>query len=343
MSSYLVALCVGDFEQVEDQVKDVQVRMVTTRGKAQQGRYALGILRQLLPYYEDYTGVAYPLPKLDLIALPGGGGGMENWGAVIALESNLLFDPARAGQITRERIFAMVAHEVAHQWFGNLVTMAWWDDLWLNEGLTCWISDKAMEHFNPSWQYSQLRALSYREEALAADADRATHPVLQPVRNYAEASSAYDAITYFKGRGIIAMLEDDLGGETFCRGIRAYVKSHCYSSVTTADLWRALSRASGQDVDRVAGPWVHQEGFPLVRVGPAPGEGRELRQERFTLASPSPSTDTVQWPVPILWRCLDGVQDSTTITLLTAPPDHCRMCGPAQAQLGQQGVLSCSV
>ncbi len=300
MSSYLVVLCIGELEALRDEVDGVQLAIWTTAGKTPQARYAMEATKQLVRYYNEYFGVKYPLPKLDQIAVPGGfGGAMENWGGITYIESALLFDPATSSQSTKEGIFSIIAHEIAHQWFGNLVTMAWWDNLWLNEGFASWMGTKATDHFNPGWQV-WLRANSEKETAMGRDARRTTHPIQQPGLTESAASDAFDDITYLKGQGFIRMLEAYLGEGDFRAGIRGYMARHAYGNTTTADLWGALERSSGKPVRAFAEGWTTQPGFPVVKVDARDADGRvevRLTQERFTVNDPAPTA--LQWKIPV--------------------------------------------
>ena len=267
MPTYLLALFAGEFEKLEDEVDGVKLGIFTTPGKKEQARYAMEITKEIVKDFTEYFGVKYPLPKLDQIALPNtGAGGMENWGAIVYREDLLLFDPATSSQAQRERVYGIVAHEIAHQWFGNLVTMAWWDNLWLNEGFASWMATKQMARRHPEWK-PWLRAAAGKEHAMRLDARATTHPIQQPVRTESEAGDAFDEITYQKGQAVIRMLEEWLGEEPFREGIRGYMKKHALSNTTTADLWDALGAASGKDVREFARDWTEQPGFPLVVVG----------------------------------------------------------------------------
>ncbi len=341
MASYLVVLCMGEFDVLRDEVDGVQLGIYTTAGKREQARYAMEATKRIVSYYNDYFGVKYPLPKLDQIAVPGGfSGAMENWGGITYNESVLLFDPATSSQGTKEMIFAIIAHEIAHQWFGNLVTMAWWDNLWLNEGFASWMGTKATDHFNPGWQV-WLRANGEKEEAMARDARPTTHPIQQPVLNESGATDAFDTITYLKGQGFIRMLENYLGADIFRAGIRAYLAKHAYGSTTTADLWAALEKASGKPVGEFAAAWTEQPGFPVVRVAARDVDGRrevELTQERFTLNDPAPKPLT--WQVPVTLAAVDQPASARTVllsgetarVLLDAPAGS-----PVLANLGNTG------
>ncbi len=214
MSSYLLFLGVGDFERITANVDGVEIGVLAKRGDAEHGRFALDSAVQLLRYFNEYFGVRYPLPKLDLVAVPGGGGfsAMENWGAILYFEEVLLIDPALSSESDRQGVFATVAHEMAHQWFGNLVTMKWWDDLWLNEGFAAWMEYKAPDHFYPAWN-AWMQGQRPSQEAMGLDARATGHPVSQRVDTTEQANGAFDRITYEKGRAVVRMVEEHVGAE----------------------------------------------------------------------------------------------------------------------------------
>ena len=300
MASYLVVLVSGELEELKGEAVGVPIRIITTEGKREQARYALEVTERVLTYYNYYFGIRYPMPKLDQIAVPGGfSGAMENWGAITYNERNLLFDPAKSSQATRQGVFGVVAHEMAHQWFGDLVTMAWWDNLWLNEGFASWMSSKASDVLNPDWQVS-LNADATKSGVMTDDARRATHPILQPVANESEANDAFDHITYQKGQSFLRMLEDFLGESVFRKGIHQYLTEHEYSNATTADLWNALGKVSGKPVKAMAAGWTEQPGLPIVTVKTEVEGGRQmvtLEQERFTVRYPD--APALLWTIPV--------------------------------------------
>jgi len=309
MSSYLNVFAAGDLDLIESRSGPTQIRVIATKGKAKLGRYALEATAQILQYYNDYFGVAYPLPKLDQIALPGGfGGAMENWGGITYYESTLLFDPKNSSADTKQNIYEVLAHEMAHQWFGDLVTMAWWDNLWLNEGFASWMGTKCTAHFNPQWEVWLRRNLPRdptrrvgiaKEQAMESDARSTTHAIQQPIATEAEANSAFDDITYKKGQSLLRMLESFLGEDVFRDGIRRYIAAHKYSNSTTADLWNALSEASKKPVGEIAAGWTEQPGFPLVRVK-REAEGKvRLTQERFAVNFKN--APPLQWKIPLTY------------------------------------------
>jgi aminopeptidase N len=300
MASYLVALAAGDFEEITDQVDGVQIRVITTEGKSGQGRYALAASKKLLAYYNDYFGVKYPLPKLDHIAIPGGfTGAMENWGAITYSDDTLLYDPKTSSPQTQRGIFITVAHEMSHQWFGDLVTTAWWDNLWLNEGFATWMETKATDHFNPDWELL-LTSTADKSAVMSSDARRTTHAIQQPVENESQANDEFDSVTYQKGGAFLRMLEDYLGPELFRQGIQRYLRARSFSNATTADLWDALEQASGKPVRALSAAWTEQPGLPLVNMKTECVQNKqvvELKQERFTVQDPD--AEPLRWQIPI--------------------------------------------
>jgi aminopeptidase N len=309
MASYLNVLCAGELDTLSARLNNVNHGVIATKGKAEQGRYALDSSQQILTYYNDYFGVPYPLPKLDHIAVPGGfGGAMENWGGITYYESRLLFDPATSSAETKQYIYEVIAHETAHMWFGDLVTMAWWDNLWLNEGFASWMGTKCTAKFNPDWEVWLSKNVPRdptrrhgigKESAMEGDARSTTHPIQQPIANEADASSAFDDITYRKGMSFITMLESFLGEDVFRDGIRLYMTAHKLSNTTTADLWNSLSEASGKPVGEIAAAWTEQPGFPVVKVKRDSSGKITLTQERFTVHFPK--APPLEWKIPLTY------------------------------------------
>jgi len=309
MSSYLNVFVAGDLDLIEARSDSTQVRVIATKGKAELGRYAVEATAQILQYYNDYFGVPYPLPKLDQIALPGGfGGAMENWGKITYYESALLFDPKNSSTETKQNIYEVIAHEVAHMWFGDLVTMAWWDNLWLNEGFASWMGTKCTAHFNPQWEVWLRRNLPRdptrrigiaKEQAMESDARSTTHAIQQHIATEAEANSAFDDITYKKGLSFLRMLESFLGEDVFRDGIRGYIAAHEYSNTTTADLWNALSEASKKTVGDIAAGWTEQPGFPVVTVKRETDGKVRLTQKRFTVNFKN--APPLEWKIPLTY------------------------------------------
>ena len=322
MASYLVALYAGEFETLEGEQDGVKLRIITTEGKRASAAYALESTKRLLAYFNEYFGTPYPLPKLDQIAVPNAFatfGAMENWGAITYIDTALLYDPATDAQVNQERVFAVIAHEMAHQWFGDLVTMAWWDNLWLNEGFASWMGTKASDALNPDWQL-WVRAAEAKEGALALDARKSTHPIQQPIANESQANDAFDTISYQKGQAFLRMLESYLGQDTFRDGLRHYMATHKYSNTTTADLWASLGAASGKPVVELAAGWTEQPGFPVVfasATGAGANRTLRLEQSRFTVNDPAAAPLT--WKIPVTLANTSNIS-APVVTLLDDRP-----------------------
>jgi aminopeptidase N len=235
MSTYLLFFALGDFERATAKVEGTELGVVTRRGAIDQARFALDSSKDILREYNDYFGVRYPLPKLDNIAGAGRSqffGAMENWGAIFTFEYALLFDPASSTQHDRQEIFATTAHEMAHQWFGDLVTMRWWDDLWLNEGFASWMESRMTARLHPEWN-TQLGAVGSRDGAMQRDSVATTHPVVQHIETVEQANQAFDEITYQKGEAVIRMLEAYVGENAWRSGVRSYMKAHAYGNTAS--------------------------------------------------------------------------------------------------------------
>ncbi|MEO6742698.1 MAG: M1 family metallopeptidase [Chthoniobacteraceae bacterium] len=335
MASYLVAFSSGVLDVEESEIAGTKLRVLATTGKRDRMKLAIDATKSVLPFYNDYFGTQYPLPKLDQIAFPSvAASGMENWGAIVYSDTALLFDPAVGSQANRERVFDVVAHEIAHQWFGDLVTMAWWDNLWLNEGFASWMATKAADHFNPSWK-KWLRAANSAEAAMRLDARTTTHPIEQPTIAESQVNDAFDEITYQKGQAVLRMIESWLGPEKFRDGMRLYFSRHANGSTTTADLWQALEDSSGEKVRAMAAGWTEQPGFPLVRARSV-GHGEiELSQERFTVHQKNAAALT--WRIPVIVGDL-GSSEKRTV-LLGPEPLRVRAALPVRVNAGRAGYF----
>jgi aminopeptidase N len=307
MSSYLLFLAIGDYERVHATVDGVDLGVVVKRGDAEKAGYALEQAPKILHYYNDYFGIAYPLPKLDLIAAPGEiqGGSMENWGAIFYSQNHVLFDPKTSTEQDRQVVFLVLAHEMAHQWFGDLVTMAWWDDLWLNEGFARWMQTFAADDLHPEWQ-TGLQAAAIYEQGKQADSVPSTHPVVQEVDTADQAEESFDAITYDKGAAIITMLNAYAGREKFRDGVRRYMRAHAFGNTVDTDLWRPMQQAVGLPIVGIERDFTRQEGLPLVRVTGGT-KGVHLVQSRF--ADDPASLEHVppqRWRLPLAAGASEG-------------------------------------
>ena len=299
MSSYLLFYASGDLERVSRRSGKVDVGIVVKRGERARARHALDTAIKVLPYLEAYFGVAYPLPKLDFVAGPGSSqffGAMENWGAIFYFERAILVDPRTTTENDKRRIFNVIAHEMAHQWFGDLVTMDWWEDLWLNEGYATWMASKVSDHFHPEWNVT-LDMIDSRDRAMSRDGREGTHPIIQPILNVMQASQAFDSITYQKGGAVIRMLEDYVGADIFRKGVRNYISAHAYGNAVTDDLWSELDKVSDARVTEIAHDFTLQDGIPLI-VAKEDGHGIELTQDRFAVDTTRAHSHS--WRVPVI-------------------------------------------
>ncbi|CAF2068169.1 unnamed protein product [Brassica napus] len=301
MSTYLVAIVVGLFDYVEDHTSDgIKVRVYCQVGKADQGKFALHVGAKTLDLFKEYFAVPYPLPKIDMIAIPDfAAGAMENYGLVTYRETALLYDEQHSAASNKQRVATVVAHELAHQWFGNLVTMEWWTHLWLNEGFATWVSYLATDSLFPEWKiWTQF--LDESTEGLRLDGLEESHPIEVEVNHASEIDEIFDAISYRKGASVIRMLQSYLGAEVFQqKSLAAYVKRHAYSNAKTEDLWTALEEGSGEPVNKLMSSWTKQMGYPVVSAKLKDGK-LELEQSRF-LSSGSPGEG--QWIVPVTLCC----------------------------------------
>ena len=320
MSTYLLAFVVGDLAAVEQRIDDgTLIRVWATRGKEEQGRYALDVSVRLLAYMNDYFGIPYPLPKLDHLAIPDfAAGAMENWGAITYRETALLVDPQDSSAGTRQVVAAIIAHEMAHMWFGDLVTMAWWNDLWLNESFASWMGDKAVDHLHPEWEMWTQFLTADTNRALSLDGLKNSHPIEQEVNNPAEIGQLFDAISYSKGASILRMLEHFLGSETFREGLHHYLTNHQYSNAQTQDLWDALGHASAQPVTAIMDTWVKQTGYPVLDVQvhrQKDGIDVTLSQSRFVYESVlgKGGADDTLWHMPVSVRTASDAHPVSTL------------------------------
>lgn len=339
MSSYLLFLAVGEFDRITTTAAGTEIGVVTRRGAGEQGRWALESSARIVPWFNQYFGTRYPLPKLDNIAGPGSSqffGAMENWGAIFSFESILLVDPAITTEARRQAIFEVAAHEIAHQWFGNLVTMSWWDDLWLNEGFASWMATNATAALHPEWE-PLLGRVDGREQAMRLDSLATTHPVVQRIRTVEQMSQAFDAITYQKGEAVITMLEDYVGADAWRRGVQAYIARHRLGNTQSEDLWRAIEEASGRPVRALAHDFTMQPGVPLIRVEGGQcvrGQTRvSLRQGQFS--RDNPDRQPLTWRVPII--ASTGGQELRAIVEGGSAQTNVPGCGPLIVNYGQAG------
>lgn len=303
MSTYLVAVVVGEYDYVEDKSSDgILVRVFTPVGKKEQGRFALDVAKKVLPYYKEYFNIAYPLPKMDLIAIADfSAGAMENWGLVTYRETFVLVDPENTSLMRKQSIALTVGHEIAHQWFGNLVTMEWWTHLWLNEGYASFVEFLCVNHLFPNFDIWTQFVTDMYTRALELDGLRNSHPIEVPVGHPSEIDEIFDEISYNKGASVIRMLHHWIGDEDFRKGMNIYLTRHQYKNTSTEDLWQALSEASNKPVGEVMSTWVKQMGFPVVSVSTKQDGTKRvltLSQDKFTADGSAPN-ESYFWKIPI--------------------------------------------
>lgn len=304
MSTYLVAVVVGEYDYVEGKSDDgVLVRVFTPVGKREQGTFALEVATKVLPYYKDYFNIAYPLPKMDLIAISDfSAGAMENWGLVTYRETFVLVDPKNTSLMRKQSIALTVGHEIAHQWFGNLVTMEWWTHLWLNEGYASFVEFLCVHHLFPEYDIWTQFVTDMYTRALELDSLKNSHPIEVPVGHPSEIDEIFDEISYNKGASVIRMLHDYIGEDTFRKGMNLYLTRHQYGNTCTEDLWAALQEASSKNVSDVMTSWTQHKGFPVVSVESEQTSKNQrllrLKQCKFT-ADGSQADENCLWVVPI--------------------------------------------
>ena len=342
MSSYLLFLGMGDVERKTVMAGKTEIGVITRKGAVDQGDYALAAAKRLMPYFTEYFGQEYPLPKLDMIAGPGSSqffGAMENWGAIFYFEPTLLFDSKRGSVGSQQAIYSTVAHEIAHQWFGNLVTMRWWDDLWLNEGFASWMEGKATADLNPEWRYAESIVAGEREGALRLDGSAATHPVIRKIETVDQIGEAFDTITYQKGQAVVTMLEAAVGPDAFRTGVRRYMAKYKYGNTVTDQLWAEVGAAAGRPVAPFMHDFTLQGGVPLVSVQSTRCAGgrttANLAQTRFGLDAASKVAQ--RWRVPVTMTTIGGGNASATIRGAAAQPASVAGCGTLVLNPGKGG------
>ncbi|KAK1783249.1 peptidase family M1-domain-containing protein [Copromyces sp. CBS 386.78] len=325
MSTYLLAWAVGDFEYVEAFTdreyngKKLPVRVYTTRGLKEQGRWALEHAPKIIDYFSEQFEIDYPLPKSDILAVHEfTHGAMENWGLVTYRMTAILFDEKLSEARFRNRIAYVVAHELAHQWFGNLVTMDWWDELWLNEGFATWAGWLATDHLHPDWEVWPQFINEGMDQAFLLDSVRASHPIQVEVRDALDVNQIFDKISYLKGCSMIRMLASHLGIKTFLKGIALYLQRHAYGNAKTEALWNALSEASGVDVNTIMRPWIEELGFPVVSVTEGQDQTLSVKQARFlSTGDVKPEDDKTTWWIPLSLKGKVGSQDIEPLSFQT--------------------------
>jgi aminopeptidase N len=321
MSSYLAALVVGNFDYVEGEADGIPIRVYVTTGKKEMSRFALSVAVDVLKYYDNYFGIKYPYGKLDLIGLPDfSAGAMENTGCITYREVLLLMDDKNGSVDLKKTIASVIAHEMAHQWFGDLVTMKWWDDIWLNEGFATWMSSKPIESFKPEWNFA-LDDVSGAGGTMNTDSLASTRPIHQAAETPAQIQELFDGIAYGKAAAVLGMLEAYLGEKTFQAGINSYLKQHEYANATAEDFWDAQTKTSKKPVDQIMPTWVKQPGVPIVNVK-AQCSGNSttvtLSQQRYfadRIKFEEPNSEL--WQIPVCMKGSASEKGAAKCELLT--------------------------
>jgi aminopeptidase N/puromycin-sensitive aminopeptidase len=322
MSTYLVAFLVGDFQCSTGEQDGVALRVCATPDKVALTPYGVDVAKYALHYYNQYFGIPYPLKKLDLVALPDfEAGAMENFGAITYRETALLIDPKTASVGAKRQVAIVIAHEMAHQWFGDLVTMQWWDNLWLNEGFATWMENKAVASMHPEWNIDQS-VVATLDNTLNLDAQPTTRPIRSKADTPDEINQMFDGIAYGKAGSVLLMVENYLGADTFRDGVRAYLRAHLYGNATAEDFWNAQTATSHKPVDKIMQSLVAQPGEPILTFAEPAGGKVGVTQKRFFL-SPSIQPDPAQkWTLPVCFKTAKG-QDCQLLS-----PEHAALNVP---------------
>lgn len=314
MSTYLVAFVIGDLRHVENNSYRVPIKVYATPGSEHLGQYAADITAKTLVFFDKKFDIPYPLPKCDLVAIPDfSAGAMENFGLITFRNADLLINPKETDVTMLTRVTEVVMHELAHQWFGNLVTMDFWDGLWLNEGFATWMSWFACNSLYPEWKVWESYVNDTLQGAMGLDALRSSHPVEVPVQRADQINQIFDNISYSKGSSLLKMIADWLGEDVFIAGVSQYLKKHMWGNTQTSDLWSSLSEASGQDVVKVMDIWTKKVGYPIIDVKEDNGKVTVTQNRYLTSADVKPEEDKVLYPVFLNVKTSSGTDRSLVL------------------------------
>ncbi|HEX5435300.1 MAG TPA: M1 family aminopeptidase, partial [Candidatus Angelobacter sp.] len=329
MSTYLVALAIGDWQCLQSTADGIPVRVCATPENKNAGKFALDAAVHSLEFYDRWYGLKYPFGKLDLVAIPDyEWGGMENTASIFFRETALLLneDESKASVFSLQGHAVTIAHEIAHQWFGDLVTAAWWDDIWLNEGFATWMSDKPVEAWHPEWNL-EASATASAQQIIGLDSLAAARAIHGNPNTPGEIKEMFDGITYQKGAAVLRMLEAYVGPEVFRKGVNFYLKEHANGNATSQDFWRAVAKVSGKPVDKIMPTFVLQAGVPIVSVKGSCQAGHEslsLEQQRFYISAQKPAAATAQlWDIPVCVKTENGRKPECS--LLSNPNEKAKL------------------
>lgn len=334
MSTYLVAVVVGDLKNISKETNGTLVSIYTIPQKSGQAEYALDTAVKLLEFYQEYFGIPYPLEKLDLVAIPDfQAGAMENWGLITFRETSLLYDVATSSAMDKKRVTTVIAHELAHQWFGNLVTMEWWNDLWLNEGFATFMEHFAVKKIFPEL-FTDEEFLNERFRTMTKDSMNSSHPISLSVQSSEEIEEMFDAVSYGKGASLLFMLKNFLHEGIFQEGIQTYLRDHSYKSTRSDDLWDSMNKVKNETVDvkELMKTWTLQKGFPLVTIK-RKGKRVNLQQEKFvhdTELENQTLRSRYVWQIPLSYTISNGSSLSTSEYLLDKKSDDIDLPGKVE-------------
>ena len=314
MSTYLVAFIVSELKSVSNKTGRVPVTVWATPGNEQEGQFAADLAAQTIDFFEDTFKIAYPLKKMDMVAVHEfSAGAMENWGLVTYRMVDVLIDPKKASLDRIQRVAEVIQHELAHQWFGNLVTMDWWEGLWLNEGFATWMSWYSCNNFHPEWKVWEQYVADNLQRAIGLDSLRSSHPIEVPVKNADEINQIFDAISYSKGSSLLRMTAQWLGEDVFIKGVSSYLQEFAFKNAKTEDLWNHLSKASGKDVNKVMNIWTGKVGFPLLTVIEGPKKLTFVQHRYLSTGDVLPEEDETTYPVFLSIKTKNGVDNTLVL------------------------------
>jgi len=333
MSTYLVVFLVGDFQCLSGSSDGVPIRACATPDQVQYGAFALSAAEYVLHYYNTYFGIKYPMPKLDMIAIPDfEAGAMENFGAITYRETDLLLDSKHASVGAQRRVGLVVAHEMAHQWFGDMVTMQWWDNVWLNEGFANWMENKPIEAWKPEWNMTQ-EVIGGTQDTLDLDAQHITRTIRAKADTPDEINEMFDGISYGKAGAVLLMVENYLGEETFRQGVHKYLAAHLYSNATAEDFWSAQTEVSHKPVDKIMDSFVSQAGEPLLTFGSIDGSVLPVEQQRFFLNAKNKPETAETWTIPVCFKILGNTSDGNSGSDGNSSKEKCEILSASRQSL----------
>ena len=304
MSTYLLYIGVGKFDRMESKFRDKKVGVVAVKGHLDTTDFPMNMTIRSLDFFESYFEIPFQLPKVDIIAVPQfAAGAMENWGAITFRETLVLVNKSTSMR-AKKRVLEVIAHELTHQWFGDLVTMKWWNDLWLNESFATFMSYKAADKIYPEWKMFDYFMLSRMEGALDGDSLEGSHPIDVEVKDPDSISEIFDEISYGKGGSILRMIENYVGLEAFRKGIGSYLKENSYGNAEGAALWNSIAKYSGGNISKIMESWIKRMGYPVIAVSRKNGK-LHLKQDRFLLSSTKKEDP---WPIPLVVRRKSGYE-----------------------------------